>query len=70
MQKDLEENKRLKKALTSQILSLLVKLIGESISNKVARAAIVGMIGMAGYYFDLPDIDTSSAPPVQVESVQ
>lgn len=46
--------KKLKVELYSNILTLVVRLAGESVKDKFARAVIIGVVAMVGYYFEVP----------------
>lgn len=56
------DGKKLKTELMSNILTLIVRIVGESVKDKLARALIIGAVGVFGYYYDVP-VDTSKVDP-------
>lgn len=57
---DVEET-RLRKELLSSILSLLVRLIGETVKDRLARTILISCIGAFGYYYDLAPAELEPA---------
>ncbi|QDH49678.1 hypothetical protein KYLE_58 [Pantoea phage Kyle] len=61
------EDARLKKELYGAILALLVRLLGETIKDRLLRTLLIGAVGAFGYYFDVAPVDTDQlmTPPQQ-----
>lgn len=71
--KEEDQEKKLKKDLISAILVLFVKLAGETLKDKMARAVVIGAVAAAGYYFDLNPVTVDiqpSAPSVTLPQPQ
>lgn len=55
----------LKPKLVEAVLELLVKIVGETLKDKVARAVLVGLLSSVGHYV-ASDSTPAPAPTMQV----
>lgn len=67
-QENLEKEKKMRKELLSAISVLFLKLLGETVKDKLARSLIVGALAAFGYYYELPPttVDVQPGSPTVV----
>ncbi len=64
-----EKEVKLRKDLLSAVLNLVVKIVGETVKDKMARAIVVSLVAGAGYYFELPPVAVDVKPVVPTPAV-
>lgn len=64
------EETRLRKELYGAILSLLVRLIGETVKDRMFRTLLVSMVGAFGYYYDIGTVEVDLNAPTPQQVVQ
>lgn len=69
MTSDEEKEVKLRKDLLSAVLNLIVKIAGETLKDKLARAVVISLVAGAGYYFELPPVAVDVKPAVPTPAV-
>lgn len=55
---------RLKKELLIAVFGFIVRFVGEAVKDKFARAVLLGIIGVAGIYYDATPPELEQTPIV------
>jgi hypothetical protein len=58
---------KVEKSLIGELFAVVIKIIGQSVQDKVVRAVLLGVVASVGSY---TAIETGSGSPVQVEVEQ
>lgn len=64
-----EKEAKLRKDLLSAVLNLIVKIVGETVKDKLARAIVISLVAGAGYYFELPAVAVDVKPVAPTPAV-